>query len=69
MVMTHFSQSELAFRWRISPRILERWRSSKSGPTYLKIGGRVIYLLEDIETFERASVRPLAAFTGPYRWA
>lgn len=64
--MSHFNQSDLAFRWRISPRTLERWRWSKTGPTYLKIGGRVIYRLEDIETFERASIRPAVAKAVPY---
>lgn len=58
MSISHFSQAELAFRWRISPRTLERWRWSKTGPVYLKIGGRVIYRLEDIEAFETASIRP-----------
>ena len=67
MVTTHFSQTELAFRWRISPRTLERWRSSKLGPIYLKIGERVIYRLEDIEAYERASIRPAMAFTGQSR--
>ena len=58
MRISHFNQAELAFRWRISPRTLERWRWSKTGPVYLKIGGRVIYRLEDIEAFEIASIRP-----------
>ena len=57
MIISHFSQAELAFRWRISPRTLERWRWSKTGPVFLKIGGRVIYRLEDIEAFEKASIR------------
>ena len=57
MRISHFNQAELAFRWRISPRTLERWRWSKTGPVFLKIGGRVIYRLEDIEAFERASIR------------
>jgi hypothetical protein len=63
MSISHFSQAELAFRWRISPRTLERWRWSKAGPVFLKIGGRVIYRLEDIEAFEKASIRP-AVVTG-----
>jgi hypothetical protein len=58
MRTSHFNQAELAFCWRISPRTLERWRWSKAGPTYLKIGGRVIYRLEGIEAFGIASIRP-----------
>jgi hypothetical protein len=56
MGISHFSQKELAFRWRMSPRTLERWRWSKTGPVHLKIGGRVIYRLEDIEAFEMAAL-------------
>ena len=46
MRTSHFNQAELAFRWRISPSTLERWRFTKSGPSYLKIGGRVVNRLE-----------------------
>jgi hypothetical protein len=46
------NQIELARRWRISPRTLERWRWLNQGPGYLKIGGRVVYRVEDIEAFE-----------------
>jgi len=31
---------------------LERWRWLGQGPRYLKIGGRVVYRLEDVEAFE-----------------
>lgn len=57
--MTHFpikhlQQVDLARRWRLSPRTLERWRWHGIGPRYLKIGGRVVYRLEDVEAFEAA---------------
>lgn len=57
MLPTHLHQSELAERWKISPRTLERWRWQGVGPRHLKIRGRVVYRLADIETFEEASVR------------
>lgn len=42
-----------------SPRTLERWRWRDQGPAYLKVGGRVVYRLTDIEAFERdAAHRP-----------
>ena len=66
MRFSHFNQAELAFRWRISPRTLERWRWSKTGPVFLKIGGRVIYRLEDIEAFEKASISPAVATAAPH---
>ena len=56
-VRRHFDQTDLARRWRISPRTLERWRWLKQGPRYLKLGGRVAYRLEDIETYEAAQLR------------
>ena len=50
--LRHLNQVHLARRWNLSVRTLEKWRSIDKGPDYLKIGGRVIYRLEDIETFE-----------------
>jgi hypothetical protein len=57
MTIKHLHQVELARRWQISPRTLERWRWLKSGPRYLKIGGRVVYRLEDVEAFEAAQTK------------
>jgi predicted site-specific integrase-resolvase len=57
MTVSHLHQMDLARRWRISPRTLERWRYVGTGPTYLKIGGRVVYRVSDIEVYEQASVR------------
>lgn len=52
MTIRHFNQIELADRWGISERTLERWRWLGEGPAYLKIGGRVVYRLEDVEHYE-----------------
>ena len=46
------NQARLATRWQISPRTLERWRWSGEGPAFVKIGGRVVYRLEDVEAYE-----------------
>jgi len=46
------SQRELARRWDISPRTLERWRRLGHGPTYLKLRFRVVYNLRHIQAFE-----------------
>ncbi len=55
----HLNQVQLARRWSLSPRTLERWRWRDQGPAYLKVGGRVVYRLTDIEAFERdAAHRP-----------
>lgn len=45
-------QRDVAERWRVSPRTLERFRYEKKGPRYVKIGGRVVYRLSDIEAYE-----------------
>lgn len=55
--MGHLDQTGLARRWRLSPRTLEAWRWRRQGPPHLKIGGRILYRIEDIETFEAASRR------------
>ncbi len=52
--MSSMDQVELASRWRMSPRTLEQWRWRGIGPRYLKIGGRVIYPLAEVEAFEAA---------------
>jgi hypothetical protein len=52
----HLNQIELSRRWSISPRTLERWRWLKAGPRYLKIGGRVLYRLVDVEAFENGQL-------------
>lgn len=54
--ISHLNQVQLARRWSLSPRTLERWRWREQGPAYLKVGGRVVYRLEDVEAFERDSV-------------
>lgn len=53
MVCEMMLQVELARRWKLSPRTLERFRYEKKGPPYIKIGGRVVYRVSDIEAFEQ----------------
>jgi hypothetical protein len=53
----HLNQVELARRWSLSHRTLERWRWEGRGPRYLKIGGRVVYRLSDIEAYEAGRQR------------
>ena len=57
MTIIHSHQRDLANRWRLSPRTLERWRWERIGPPFLKIGGRVVYRLSDIEKFEKMQIR------------
>jgi len=57
MTLKHINQRELAGRWCVSERTLERWRIIGWGPNYIKIGGRVIYRLEDVEHHELENTR------------
>ena len=61
--MAHLDQNELAERWSFSPRTLEQWRWRGIGPRYLKLGGRVIYRLSDVEAFEADRLH--ASTVGP----
>lgn len=45
-------ERELAARWGASPRTLQRWRAEKFGPPFLRIGGRILYRVVDVECFE-----------------
>jgi hypothetical protein len=56
-------QAELAHRWRISPRTLERWRWLGQGPAYLKLGGSVAYRLDNVLAYEAAQRRTSRAQT------
>lgn len=53
----HLNQTDLADRWDVAEATLERWRSDGTGPIYMKLQGRVLYRLEDIEAFEAESLR------------
>ena len=55
--LTHLHQVDLARRWKLSPRTLERWRWLGQGPRYVKIGGRVVYRMEDVEAHEAENLR------------
>lgn len=46
---THFDQLQLADRWGLSTATLERWRTNGTGPKYIRLPGKVIYRLCDIE--------------------
>jgi len=53
----HLNQRQLADRWGVSEATLERWRSEGIGPVFLKIQGRVLYRVEDVESYEAECLR------------
>jgi len=49
---TVLTEADLASRWSMSPRTLQRWRMEGRGPHYLKLGKRVSYPLNAVIAFE-----------------
>lgn len=52
MTTTHFDQLQLAERCDLSPEALERWRVLGIGPKFIRLPGKVIYRLCDVEAYE-----------------
>lgn len=50
------TEQMLALRWHCSTSRLQRWRTDDKGPAYLKIGGKVLYRLEDLRDYEKAHI-------------
>ena len=68
MAIRHLNQIEVAARWNISHRTLERWRWTGEGPQYIKIGGRVVYRLDDVEAYEAAHLRERTVDRSSTSW-
>jgi hypothetical protein len=50
------TEQMLAERWYCSTSRLQRWRARNTGPTYLKIGGKVMYRQEDVSAYEDSAL-------------
>ncbi|AKU16588.1 hypothetical protein [Luteipulveratus mongoliensis] len=57
----HLRPADLATRWACSVATLANRRSAGNGPTYLRIGGRVVYRLADVLAYETANAREAVA--------
>jgi hypothetical protein len=53
----HLTPQQLATRWHVSEKTLERWRNQGTGPAFLKVFGRVLYPLQHIEALETKRIR------------
>lgn len=52
------------FARRISVRTLANWRCSGRGPKFSKVGGRILYPIEEVEAWES---KHTVNHTGEYR--
>jgi hypothetical protein len=57
MERAYLSEVELAMRWDLSPKTLQRWRTDGRGPHYLKLSKSVRYPIEEVMIFENKSLR------------
>lgn len=48
----YLTEKDLAKKWGLSPKTLQRWRWLNTGPDYIKIGNRIRYTSEGIKNFE-----------------
>lgn len=53
------SPDELLERWRnrVEPRTLENWRTANTGPRYTKVGGKILYSIEEVEKYEKEQLK------------
>ncbi len=49
-----FTETELARRWNVSIKTLQRWRSEERGPPYIKLSKAIRYPVDEIVTYEQA---------------
>ena len=52
-----YSPKDLARRWGVSTRTLDRWRRVDQGPKYLKLGWLIAYRKADVLEFEERQTR------------
>ena len=51
------SPEELAMRYSLAQGTINNWRSKGIGPKSIKVGGKVLYPLEEVEQYESAQLR------------
>jgi predicted DNA-binding transcriptional regulator AlpA len=56
---------EAATYLHLSPKTLEKWRVVGGGPRYRKLGHRVVYTQQDIDTWVEDKARTSTSDPGP----
>jgi predicted DNA-binding transcriptional regulator AlpA len=64
MTSNLLSEREAAARVGLSPRTLENYRTSGTGPAFCKLGRRVLYRPADLDAWIAARVRTSTSDTG-----
>lgn len=61
MQPTHLSIQQLAERWDLDPKTLEKWRGQRKGPDFTKLGRKkVLYPIDAVVAFENEGRVPCA---------
>lgn len=58
--LLYLTSKELAQRWRLNDQTLANWRHAGKGPPFIRVGARVLYPIEGIESFEQLSTKWLS---------
>lgn len=61
----YLTEQDLATRWGISERTLQKWRVRGAGPVFRKIGFSVRYDSRDVEAYEDEQARRSTSDLGP----
>ncbi|WP_454764442.1 helix-turn-helix domain-containing protein [Cupriavidus campinensis] len=64
--MKYLTPAQVSERYsgRIAVRTLANWRSAGTGPRFCRVGGRVLYAIADLESWE---ARRTVSGTSEYR--
>jgi hypothetical protein len=49
------TSKELSSRWRLSDQTLANWRYARKGPPFIRVGGRVLYPVDGVHSYEQSS--------------
>lgn len=60
----NLTSKEAAERLRLHPNTLSNWRVKGEGPRFIKLGRKVLYPINEIEAYERRSLRANTAQTA-----
>ena len=53
----YLTSKELAIRWKLTAETLKKWRIAGKGPRHRKLGGRILYHIEEVMKIEDRAIR------------